>query len=172
MATYRMVKTKFWTDPYVLSLTPDEKLVFLYLLTNPQTHICGIYEISQQYISLETGVPGDSVSQALDRLCTDCKVLLVEGWVFVVNFWRHQSDNPSVQEGIKKGIELVPDHILEEFKTACTQAGDKTSVTILNLTKLNLTKLEGTKLKETEKKKKVTESGFPIPTYDDLMKSK
>ncbi len=46
MAKYRVVNTRFWDDAYVAELSPNEKLIFLYLLTNALTTIGGIYELS------------------------------------------------------------------------------------------------------------------------------
>ena len=55
MALYRNVHTTFWTDPFVESLDKDQKLFYLYILTNTKTHLCGIYEISKKLMSYETG---------------------------------------------------------------------------------------------------------------------
>jgi hypothetical protein len=51
----RSVNTRFWEDPFVEELTPSEKLLFLYLLTNPLANLLGIYEITIKRISYDTG---------------------------------------------------------------------------------------------------------------------
>ena len=40
---HRYIKTKFWDDSYIIELNPHEKLLFLYLITNPLTNIAGVY---------------------------------------------------------------------------------------------------------------------------------
>jgi hypothetical protein len=40
MAKQRYVRTSFWTDKYIEELSPNEKLIFLYLLTNECTNLC------------------------------------------------------------------------------------------------------------------------------------
>ena len=40
--SHRYVSETFWTDPYVDGLDPSEKLLYIYLLTNPQCNIAGI----------------------------------------------------------------------------------------------------------------------------------
>ena len=54
MAKNRMVNTRIWSDPRVLELDPSEKLLWVYLITNDHTSICGIYEIHSRVISMET----------------------------------------------------------------------------------------------------------------------
>ena len=47
MAIYRNVRLSFWTDNKVIDeFTPEDKYFYLYLLTNPQTNLCGCYETS------------------------------------------------------------------------------------------------------------------------------
>ena len=54
MAKQRYLSTSFWTDSYVEKLDPSEKLLFIFLLTNDSTNLCGIYEITTRRISFET----------------------------------------------------------------------------------------------------------------------
>lgn len=56
MAIYRQVDMKFWTDTKVIeTFSTDEKLMYLYLLTNPHTNLAGCYEIGFKTISFESG---------------------------------------------------------------------------------------------------------------------
>lgn len=112
MAKYRQIKDQFWSDPYVRGLSTDQKLVFLYLLTNPQTRLCGMYEISIDYISFETGIHVQMIEEILQKFCMDGKIARAGSWINVVNFQKHQSQkNPSVQEGIKREILEIPENI-------------------------------------------------------------
>lgn len=51
-----MVCTKFWTDSKVKQLTHLEKLIFLYLISNPHTHLSGIYYLPLSLASEELGI--------------------------------------------------------------------------------------------------------------------
>jgi hypothetical protein len=72
MAVYRNISLSFWTDTKVEdSFTPEDKYMYLYLLTNPHTNICGCYEISTKQISRQTGYNAESVERILERMeCT------------------------------------------------------------------------------------------------------
>ena len=63
----RSINTKFWDDNFVVELTPEEKLLFLYLLTNSLCNILGIYEISIKRICFDTGLSFESISKPLKR---------------------------------------------------------------------------------------------------------
>ena len=65
MATFRKLHTTFWVDPFVEDLTQEQKLFYLYLITNTKTKQSGIYEISKRHISYETGF---AVKQVIELL--------------------------------------------------------------------------------------------------------
>ena len=56
MGMFRKVHTAFWKDEKVSeNLSPQEKLFFIYLLTNPSTTQCGIYKITKRQIAFDIG---------------------------------------------------------------------------------------------------------------------
>lgn len=65
---YRTVDTALWTDPEVRELTPNEKLLFLYLITNQHTHLSGIYYLPLSLASHETGLSESAIRKGLDTL--------------------------------------------------------------------------------------------------------
>ncbi len=68
MALYRHVQVEFWTNPKVLEeMSPEDKLLFLYLLTNQSTTQIGIYKITKKQIAFETGYSLESVKCIMER---------------------------------------------------------------------------------------------------------
>lgn len=65
---YRNVHERFWTDPKVKQLTSDEKLLFIYLITNPHTHVSGIYVLSLLFIEKETDLSMKTIKKGIARL--------------------------------------------------------------------------------------------------------
>lgn len=136
MAKSRMINTKFWDDNYTSNLDPIEKLLFLYLLTNTSTNICGVYEIPVKKIAMETGIDKDMVFKILERFTKDNKVFYIDGWIWLVNFIKNQNQkSPLVKKGIDNELEAVPSHIKEQVEEI-TKGID----TLSHLTKYNLTK--------------------------------
>ena len=90
MAIYRNISLSFWTDTKVEdNFTPEDKYMYLYLLTNPHTNICGCYEVSVKQISRQTGYNEESVERILDRMerahkvicyCNATKEMLIFNW--------------------------------------------------------------------------------------------
>jgi len=156
MATSRVVNTMFWKDSYVVDLQPDEKVLFLYLLTNPLTNIAGIYELSIREIVFDTSIEKKRVEAILSKFVIDKKITYINGWVALHNWTKHQSNNPNVRTGIKRIIDELPEWLRKELLDPDDKQSslleDSLSKPInsdvkpirLNLTRLNLTKLNST----------------------------
>lgn len=65
---YRAIHGSLWTDPDARRLSTDARYLFLYLLTNPHSHVCGFYYLPAVSIPHETGLPPKRVSAAFDEL--------------------------------------------------------------------------------------------------------
>jgi DnaD/phage-associated family protein len=89
MAKYRQLYTEFWSDSFVLELTPEEKYFYLYLISNSKTTQCGVYEISKRTIETDTGYNRETVEKLIQRFCdykkilycNDTKELMIINWI-------------------------------------------------------------------------------------------
>jgi len=113
----RSVQTRFWEDPFVEELSPSEKLLFIYLLTNSQTNLIGIYEVSLKRIAYDTGLGKDTIEKAFKRFEKFGKAIYIDNYVILPNFLKNQSLNNNMQRGAIKEWEEVPkwlkDKVLE-----------------------------------------------------------
>ncbi len=113
--TKKYVSSHFWDDNYIVELDPTEKLLFLYLLTNPLVKISGVYEISLKRITFDTGIEQDMVKKILKRFENAGKVFYDKGYVIIPNYPKHQSYNPnmikSVYEDIQQLMPILKDSI-------------------------------------------------------------
>ena len=75
MAKYRQLYTEFWSDGFVMDLTPEEKFFYLFLMTNSKTSQCGIYELPKQIIVTETGYNRETIDKLLTRFCEYNKIV-------------------------------------------------------------------------------------------------
>ena len=108
MAKYRPIKTSIWDDEYILSLKTDEKLFFVYLITNNYTSLCGIYTLSIRYAEMATGIPKKRILEILEKFKIDNKAIYHNGWVRVVNTQKHQNPSPHIMTGIKREEANIP----------------------------------------------------------------
>ena len=89
---YRTIDASFWTDPKIQKLQPKERVVFMYLLTGPHSHVGGLYYLPIKYISLHTGLSDRVSGVALDTL-SDIDLIRYDDRrevVWVVNMFRYQ----------------------------------------------------------------------------------
>ncbi len=98
----RYVNTGFWDDSWTAELSVKEKLLFLYLLTNPLTNMAGIYEISFRRIMFDTGLTKDDIRKALKGFERVRKVFYLEdcNYVILTNFLKHQKLNANMIKGV------------------------------------------------------------------------
>lgn len=67
MGKTKIVNSDFWSDEIVENFTPEDKLFWLFLLTNPKATTLGIYEITVKQASYWIGYSSDSVRCLLER---------------------------------------------------------------------------------------------------------
>ena len=76
MALYRHVYLKFWKDDKVMELfSVEEKLLFLFLLTNPNTTQIGVYKILPKEIAFMTGFEEEEVCIMLELFEKEYKLI-------------------------------------------------------------------------------------------------
>lgn len=110
MAEFRSIHTRIWKDDWFTNLETDEKLLFVYLFSNSQASVCGIYELPIRYIAFESGLDISRVKAILDKFELDKKVYYRNGLVWVVNLRKYnESNSPKVAIRIKKDLDGIPD---------------------------------------------------------------
>jgi len=108
MAEYRTMRVSFWDDPYIESLQPLDKLLYIYLFTNPHVNNLGILDISHKKIAFETGLDVGGVASGLSLMENDKKVVVDGSFIFTVNFIKHQTNtSPKILLSLKRQFEAV-----------------------------------------------------------------
>jgi hypothetical protein len=118
MAKYRQVFTEFWRDGFVLKLTPEEKFFYLYLMTNPSTKQCGIFELPVQIMCMETGYNEDTVKKLIKRfqeyekikVSEDSQEIALKNWA-KYNF----NSSPKIKTLVDKELSTVKDFHLIQY---------------------------------------------------------
>ena len=112
MAKQRIVNTQFWRDNYILTLKPYERLLFLWVITNPATELCGAYEVAMAIIELETGLKARQITEAFERFSRDGKIMYRDGWVIVRNFTKHQNGtSTNIKKAAARTLSYCPDWV-------------------------------------------------------------
>jgi len=110
MATQRYISTSFWDDEWIQTLDPSEKLLYLYLMTNPLTNIAGVYKLTIRRICFDTGFNADTAGHILGKFKKAGKAYLHGEYIILPSWPKHQKadQRSKIKEGIDAIIEKLP----------------------------------------------------------------
>lgn len=116
MSTQRYISTSFWDDEWVQDLDPSEKLLYLYLLTNPLTNIAGIYKITLKRMHDDTGFNKDMITKILTRFEKSKKAYHFGEYIILPSWPKHQKwqEKTTIKTGIDKIISQLPNSIRDK----------------------------------------------------------
>lgn len=129
----RSVNTKFWEDPFIEELRPEEKLIFLYLLTNPMTNMLGIYEVSIKRISYDTGLTSERVEKSLKIFESKGKVIFKDNYVVLPNFLKNQNLNSNMKKGVLNIYNDLPKWLRDSIYEKPLKAFESLRNALLNM---------------------------------------
>ncbi len=114
----RIIKTEFWEDMAGKDVPKDARLLFVYLITNPRINMCGIFELSDKYILLETGLTPKELEKAKAYLQDIKKIIFINGWIKIINAEKHNNykGSPKNEVAYERELALIPSYIKEEFE--------------------------------------------------------
>lgn len=130
MATFRTVKTSFWTDRKIVDeFSPEDRYFFLYLLTNPKTTQLGIYEFVPRVAAFDLGYSQDAVKVLLDRFENKYNIIRYSketGEIAIKNYLLHSiiKGGKPVKDCLEKEEKMVKDKSLVVY-VARNLRGDK-----------------------------------------------
>lgn len=118
MAVQRYISTSFWDDAWVQSIDPSEKLLYLYLMTNPLTNIAGIYKITDKRIHDDTGFNVEMINRLMDRFKKAGKAHREGEYIIIPSWPKHQKwrEKQTIETGIRKIITELPKSIRDIAK--------------------------------------------------------
>ena len=115
MSVQRYINASFWDDEFITELDPSEKLLYMYLLTNPLTNIAGVYKITIKRICFDTGFNSNTVLHILDKFKENGKVFKFDEYIVIKSWCKYQSweTSPKIKQGIIKTLKSLSDDLLQ-----------------------------------------------------------
>lgn len=111
------VNTNIWSDEWFRDkLSPDQKLVWVNLLTNDKINLLGIYEVSVRKIMFETGLSEDQVKNALHLFIKDKKILFKKTYIILRNHIKNNSYNTNMFKSVISTFNELPLFVKEYEK--------------------------------------------------------
>jgi len=162
MSKQRVIKDEIWDDDWFYDLDPSEKLIWIFLLTNPRANITGIFKVNTRWVANLTGFDKDVVNNVFKRFVSDGKILWENDWIGIVNFHKHLAySNPNMSKGI------VRIHLEFEADTYPLKGFQRLWVTLLNSTLLNLSDSEKNSLINILKEKSMSWKPYNENAHSD-----
>lgn len=116
MANFRYINTAMWKDPWFVELRLSEQHLFIYLITNPQTNMLGVYEMSLREMAFDTGIDQEEIKRIFrDRFTADGKSFYELGFVVMPNWLKHQQPNGNQLKNIKDVFNSLPEWLRENI---------------------------------------------------------
>lgn len=114
----RIVHTQIWTDNYFTGLSPDEKLLFLYFLTNDQVNIIHLYRCPEPRIVADTGIDRGIIVEAKKKFEKDGKICFKDEFVFLRNANRFEKyEGPKNITAKEKLFSRLGQHIIDWYNS-------------------------------------------------------
>ncbi len=112
----RGFSTSYWTDPFILKLPQEAKLLYAYLWTNIHCNQAGLYEIAPETIAFETALPPEDVPRLIRMLEPKVAWYPDENLIWVKNFLRHQAKSPKFLAAAAKCLSSIHNNgLVKEF---------------------------------------------------------
>ena len=138
MSNYYPVYTSIWNDNKFTEYESDRQLVFIYLITNSNCKITGIYKVSIKQIYCSTNIEQNRVKEILETFDkSKIDYDFESGTVFVKNFFKHnlgKGGNPKVlSRTIESSLKLINNNeFINEFNQINSDELNKINAKINN----------------------------------------
>lgn len=100
----RIVYTEIWQDDFFVGLNPNEKLLFIYFLTNESVNIIHLYKCGINRVKADTGIDTPIIQEAQRKFEENGKIYFKNGYVFLRNASRFEKYEGSKNEIAKQKL--------------------------------------------------------------------
>jgi len=113
----RIFQTRFYKDKTVLGLSLYGQHLLSYLITCEHINICGIFELPDPYIVLESKLTKEQLDLAKKELEDTGRVIFEDSWIFVVNARKNNNYEASRDnyKAMLKELSRVPNSVAKRF---------------------------------------------------------
>lgn len=100
----RILYTEIWQDDFFSTLDPNEKLLFIYFLTNERVNIIHLYQCTNARIKADTGIDTPIIEKAKQKFESSEKIYFFDTYVYLKNASKYEKYTGSMNETAKNKI--------------------------------------------------------------------
>ena len=188
MAIFRHIQTAFWKDPKIIEdMTPEDRLFFLYILTNPSTTQIGVYNITKKQMAFELGYSIEVINSLVNRFENQHNVIRYNEEtreICIINWGKYNLNKGGkpIVDCVKKEVSQVKDKSLlkiiadkiekHEIKDIFIQAYYNNDTSTISTQKEKEKEKQKENKKEKESGEKEYEYSSQKPTIEQLEKAR
>lgn len=110
-----LINTTFWREDSIDDLHLDSKLLYLYMLTNPDKGLANIYHYKPKVIAAYAGLSTEQIDVAIKQLVQLGYVDVYNGFYVLLKGHEMPKKGRFTEKTIEKEKELIPIDVLEHF---------------------------------------------------------
>src|ERR1035437_1463312 len=113
----KMIWTQIWDDEWFRSLSAPSRYLFVFLLTNPEVNLVGVYRLNTEKLKYYTRLNNDQITKCFGQL--SAKVIYKDGWIIIrkyIDFNPYKGVSTDLAKD--KEWELIPSSIKEIAKSS------------------------------------------------------
>lgn len=118
------IDTAIWEDEWFAELNAEQKLFWLYLISNPLINIAGYFKITMRSLIFVTGLSRNKITEIINLFEAEGKVRYIDNYMLVVNFSKYQCYNPSTKLSASRLLNSLPDKVKHTLSTRCRHGVD------------------------------------------------
>ena len=111
MEIRRYISTRIWGESWFEPLTATEKLIWIYLLTNPATNMLGIYGLTVRRIGYDCNTSAQIVRRCIKKLEELKLIIMIHEHIIITHWLTQNAMNPSMKLSALKDFDNLPDKV-------------------------------------------------------------
>ena len=115
----RVIRTRFWDDDVVHSVSPNSRLIWMFLITNKDVGMTNYFKMPEMFISYYTGLDPRTIKKCKEELEKTKKMFFKDDWVFIpkLESLNNYTKSPKNIIAHTNELETVPAGIIKYFRT-------------------------------------------------------
>lgn len=117
-----LINTTFWREDAIDELHLDSKLLYLYMLTNPDKGLANIYHYKPKVIAAYAGLSTEQIEVSIKQLISLGYVDVFNGFYVLLKGHEMPKKGRFTEQTMEKEKELIPLDVLEHFNLLILQS--------------------------------------------------
>ena len=114
----RVIRTRFWDDDTVQSVSANSRYIWIFLLTNKEIGMTNYFKMPESFLCYYTGLDSKIIRKCKKELEKTKKVFFKNDWIYIprLEALNNYANSPKNIVAYTNELDCVPDDIIQYFK--------------------------------------------------------